>query len=376
MVATNLTETGWENGSIGTWTNRKDLVKDLLEGIIVAEGVTANTRRGNDTIRGTVKVAGNETGKEGIDNNGTIITGPGKDTIRGTFKVAGNGIANDGIDNEGTNAIIDTGKGHDRIIGTVKVAGNGIANEGLDNDGKIDTGAGHDRIRGTFKVAGNATDNDGIDNNGTIIMGRGKDTIKGNVSVLGEGDLNNGIRNTSNSIIDTGYGNDTIHGKVAVGSGHDNFGIFNEGTIDTGKGHDRVTAKGPDPFSGFGGGGQIHLGYGHDKIIGFGEQIVDGGAGYDIAKFDFDLGDIVLSMFDFDIKITAINNGATMSFNNVEKFIFNDGKRSLSALQDMAEDIVAGPGLPGDQIPGPGDVIDFSGGPLDNGFNPDSEPVV
>ena len=310
MVATNLTETGWENGSMGTWTNSKDIVKDLLEGIIVAEGVTANTLRGNDRIRGTVKVDGNGTAKNGIDNDGKI----------------------------------DTGKGHDRLKGTVKVDGNGTANDGIDNHGKIETGKGHDQIKGIVKVKGAGDENSGINNHGKITMGRGKDTIKGNVLVLGEGDFNSGIRNTWNGFIDTGKGHDTIHGKVAVGSGDDNFGILNEGTIETSKGHDRVIATGPDPFSGFGGGGHIYLGDGNDRITGFGHQTVDGGDGFDTAKFDFFNDSITIGSSAMNsIEITF--NEVTMSFIDVERFVFCD-QLTIETQHETIDIIVRNTALP------------------------------
>ncbi len=54
------------------------------------------------------------------------------------------------------------------------------------------------------------------------------------------------------------------------------------------------------------------------------------------------------------INITANGIGVTMSFNNVEKFIFNDGKRSLMELQDMAN-ITTMPATGGSPM-NPGDV--------------------
>ena len=360
-MTTILTEIGWEdaNGnSLGTWTNQGDLVDEGDE-ITLAEGVTANSRAGDDTIsyidenaggggvesagisiNGTIQTgAGKDTINtlveffSGINNSGTIDTGVGGDTIRGDGDVTG-------ITNSGT---IDTDVGGDTISGSGDV-GTGINNE---SNGIINTGIGGDTIAGFSKGIG-------IDNDGTINTGFGGDTISG-AALLGIAIDNSGI-------IDTGAGKDIIDaafgavagiknsGTIQTGAGADiinagsggladDLDINNSGTIDTGAGKDIVDALngGFDGLTGgFGGGGTIDLGRGDDLIRGFGQQIVDGDRGFDTAELKIDFNESLISFGSTgSTSIDITFDSVTMSFTDVEMFDFNGEEFALEQLQDM-----------------------------------------
>ncbi len=176
----------------------------------------------------------------------------------------------------------------------------------------------------------------------TVNTGEGDDSITGTATATatGSGTSTNvlaeatGLFNSGDII--TGKGDDSITG-TADGSGDNIFGINNEGTINTGIGNDVVSGIGPDPFSGFTGGGTIDLGAGKDKIIGFGEQTVLGGTGIDdTAEFGFTKDSI--SLVDPNpggSSINIIDNGVTMSFTDVEKFVFAGETFTLQQLQGM-----------------------------------------
>lgn len=136
-----------------------------------------------------------------------------------------------------------------------------------------------------------------------------------------------------------GAGDDYIYGAVEVkGNGDNNFGIDNTAAnvIRMGAGNDSIIGEGVDAFTGFGSRpdniGFINLDEGNDRISGFGQQNVDGGAGIDLAEFEFSLDEsIILGSSDANsIKITA--NEATMSFTNVEEFVFANGSFTLDEL--------------------------------------------
>ncbi|MDJ0595933.1 MAG: hypothetical protein QNJ72_39115 [Pleurocapsa sp. MO_226.B13] len=296
-MTTILTEIGWEdeNGnSLGTWTNQADLVDEGDE-ITVAEGVTANSLAGGDTI-----ISSRQEFFAGINNSGTINTGVGRDVIDGFGDPFG-------ILNSGT---INTGIGGDVIDGSSDTIG--IRNE---SNGIINTGAGRDVIDAGGDI--------GFENSGTIDMGPGRDSIDA-------GGLFGGIKNSGT--IDMGPGRDSIAGESPGAAG-----IDNTGTIDTGAGKDTVDAlTGTGGVGRFGGGGSIDLGVGRDLIRGFGEQIVDGGRGFDTAELgiDFDENQITLgSTAPTSIDITF--DSATMSFTDVELFDFNGQEFALEQLQDI-----------------------------------------
>ena len=250
------------------FTLLSDTAEDLNDGLF--NNGTVNTLLGNDTIAG----AG---GDIGLDNTGTINTGffipiPffDRDTITGEGELFG--IQND-------NGTIVTGFGNDNITATSE------RRRGIQNDNStIDTGKGNDNITGT-----------------------------------GEGGIGN-----VNSTIDTGEGDDNI-----TGTSETNVGIFNTSTIDTGAGKDQVTGIGPDEFSGFAGGGDINLGADNDTIRGFGNQTVFGGEGFDTAEFEFNVADSMFVPLGNN-SVDIIVGGTTMSFTDVEQFIFPDQTITIS----------------------------------------------
>ena len=138
-------------------------------------------------------------------------------------------------------------------------------------------------------------------------------------------------------------GDDSITGTFD-GSESGNFGIQNDtdSSINIGAGSDEITGAGPDAFSGFTGGGTINLGDGDDIIRGFGEQTVLGGSGFDTAEFEFaldmsiTLGTTTPPGTNIDISTTINGFEATMSFTDVEEFVFENGTFSLEELQMMA----------------------------------------
>ena len=394
-MTTILTEIGWEdeNGiSLGTWTNRADLVNED-DRIVVATGVIANTLGGDDTIigtsdftplpsppapppgiqliensgitsRGTIKTGNgsdniNGTGVGfGIGNRGIIETGNGNDNINGTGNCVG--IFNSALDNLG---IIETGNGNDNI--------NGTGSAGIVNFGTIKTGNGSDDINGTGDLAGETPDeipcapinfNSALVNIGMIDTGRGNDNIigtngesegienrstgtiktgNGNDNIIGSGDIA-GLTNLGT--INTGNGKDQIIGTNLTGSGEDIAGINNTGTIDTGKGNDIVDAL-TGGFASFGlipvpegdeDVGTINLGQGKDLIRGFGEQIVDGGRGFDTAELGIDFDENLITFGSTGATSIDITfDSATMSFTDVELFDFNGQEFALEQLQDM-----------------------------------------
>ncbi len=320
-------------------------------GQIEVNGFVGNieTGAGADTIIGSVEIDGNSRSNTGILNRrfGSIKTGEDSDEITGSVKIKGDGDFNDGIFSEFI-GLIDTGMGNDQITAAVEVEGNGNGNRGfLNNSFTItDTGAGDDRITATVEVGGNGNDNTGIINGeAKIETGSGDDYIFGAVKVAGDGSGNQGF-SSGLAGIDMGNGDDYLYGAVEVeGEGENNFGIYSFlNSIYMGAGNDEITGVGVDAYTGFGassfGDGSefsfINLGDGNDKINGFGNQhIVDGGTGTDIAKFEFDFDESVTlgSNEPNSIEITA--NEVTMSFTNVEEFVFANGTFAFDELIDL-----------------------------------------
>ncbi|MGK7890013.1 MAG: calcium-binding protein [Leptolyngbyaceae cyanobacterium] len=328
MFSLELTFVGWEkNGTVlGNWTNQDDIVEEVVEGIVVAAKVIVNSRAGNDVIEGVDSFATSDT-EFGIDNNGIIYTGSGNDTV------SGSGF-NLGIDNDG---FIATGQDDDSILG-------GAFGTGIDNSSVIFTGNGNDRIEGGARGTG-------ILNTGLISTGNGDDTLQG--GAVGEAISNSGRLYTGNGN-DSIFGNATglgiaNRGKLSTGRGNDIIegrgvatSIHNTARIDTGQGNDIVKTLTTDFPSGdilapgrFTGDGSIDLGRGDDLIIGFGSQKVEGDKGFDTAELGLPFNnEVSFGMSGQTINIVA--NNSTMSFTNVEKFVFTTGETfSLQQLKEI-----------------------------------------
>ena len=297
MTFTELTVDGWEKDSVvlGSWTNGQDIVEDLVDGIRVAAGVTANTLQGDDIIYG--KVSSVTSSVTGLVNNGTIITGNGKDSIKGEAS-RGDGVFN-------SFDTIDMGRGDDSLTGSVFAAGDG-PDFGIFNLGLITMGQGNDSVTGFVSSVGGdeSSNNNSIVNVSTIDSGRGNDSLTGSVSVAGNGSFNSGINNNvSNSTIDmgrgndyedddyedddsthTGSGNDSLTGTVSVaGNGNSNTGILNFGTINTGEDDDYEDDDYEDDD--YEDDDSTHTGSGNDSLTGTVSVAGDGSSNDGILNF-------------------------------------------------------------------------------------------
>jgi hypothetical protein len=273
-MTTILTEIGWEdeNGnSLGTWTNRADLVDEGDE-ITVAENVTANSLAGNDIIIGT-------------STEETVLPVP-----------PGFGIPVIGIYNRGGS--IDVDHGNDFISGT----GNGIENSvGILNiEGSIEGNNGEDSIFGI----GTGNGGFGIYNgDSNIDGGNGNDSISGTATSNSSDSVTVGILNQGT--INTGNGNDTVDALTGGFAAIDALG-----EIDLGSGRDLIKGCGEQIVDGGRGFDTSELG------IDFDENLITFG-----------------STAPTSIDITF--DSATMSFTDVELFNFNGQEFSLEQLQDM-----------------------------------------
>jgi hypothetical protein len=202
----------------------------------------------------------------------------------------------------------------------------GQDNSGIFNHGQMQTGEGDDRIIGKVQGSGYGIRNRNKSKNSDaqINTGSGQDSITGFVTGMGFGIHNN-------ALITTGDDADTVTG-IAAGVG---FGIHNRATIAMGDDDDRVKGRGIGAYSGFSGGGKILLGDGRDHIIGFGRQHVDGGRDRDTAEFDFALNDAVSLGGRGSQGIAITTQDITMTFTDMERFVFKDETFSLRDLRHM-----------------------------------------
>lgn len=215
-MTTQLTKSGWSNGTKGTWSKRNDRVRDLRKGIELISRVNARTGSGNDLIDGAA------TRLSGLYIDGSLRTEADNDTLRGISENK-SGILNEGF--------IDSGRENDKIIAK------SVNSRGLENQGTLYTGDGLDRI------TGRSSSQEGITNSGSISMGSGDDTL------IGTGVLA-GLRN--DGYIDMGSGSDVVDvraggfagtGYFYMGSGFDKVFGFGSQTIDGGGDRDSLFLK-------------------------------------------------------------------------------------------------------------------------------------
>lgn len=332
----------------------KDLLQVNVEGsgnnfisILNDIGAVIDTGEGEDRIISTIEAENNSRSHAGIslDVQSSIVTGEGNDTVTGIIRAGVDGNF-DGNFHVGISTTIlseiATDKGDDKITGTVEVGRDGNGNTGFSNSlANTDTGAGDDLITGTVTVLGNGDRNTGfVNGEASTFTGDGDDQIIGTVEVGGNGSFNSGIAAGLGGI-NLEAGDDYLYGAVEVaGDGENNFGIENfNNFIRMGAGDDRIVGKGTDAYSGFNGTydivGLIDLGEGDDTIEGFGREVVEGGSGVDTAEFEFGLDDSVTfgSSDSTSIDITA--NEKTMSFTNVEEFMFAGESFTLDELIEL-----------------------------------------
>lgn len=354
-----LTETGWETEvgeDLGLWTENTDYTLEGKEDrLILNADVEVRTGGGSDYLLGVDGIGDNSNRDSGSGiaigrglqgEAGILKTEDGNDVLVGTARNSRRAI---GIHNRG---IIDTGKGKDFISGNATpreaIAGNinyGIINDSLST---ISTGEGNDSIFGRAK----ARVSRGIANYSDISTGEGDDSIIGIAEAKSNGGVGGriGIRQTNLGTIDMGDGEDLIRGEGRTlgieNPGSINIGIENGGVINMGKGNDTVDAlTGGFSRSGISV-GTVNLGKGEDLILGYGEQIVDGGEGYDTAMMGINKGDAGIfisgaSGSTVDLPDVAFSGNSeepfkveigTMTFINVEQFIFNDFVISVETI--------------------------------------------
>lgn len=221
-MTTQLTNTGWFNGTTGTWSRRDDRVRDLRKGIELSSGFRPRTRAGDDLIDGAA------VRRSGLSVSGILYTEAGSDRVRG--------ISEDkaGIVNEGT---INTGRENDKLIGR------STDSRGLENQDNIYTGDGNDLI------TGRSSSQEGITNSDYINMGGGDDTMRG-AGVLA------GIRN--DNYIYMGTGSDVVDARRG--------GFDGTGYIGMGSGFDKVFGFGPQNLDGGGDRDSLYLNQGTYRI--------------------------------------------------------------------------------------------------------------
>ncbi|MEI1375220.1 hypothetical protein PQG02_17845 [Nostoc sp. UHCC 0926] len=364
-------------------------------GINILNPGVISTFSGNDSITGTgtgtatfSKLAGTGIG---INNSGSLNAGSGSDTITGTGiganfsknskgviigSIFGGGTAGGtgtGISNSGS---FDAAEGNDIITGTGTggggASGGGITGKGgkggtgtgISNSSSFDAGDGNDTITGTgtggtggkgapiastgnstfFAQRGDGGTGIGIQNikDATITTGLGNDTIMGSGDSLGVKATVYGIFN--DGTIDTGDDHDILTGQATTIIGGTAYGIYGQGIIRTGDGNDKVTAtsnidKVQQKVT-IGGGIRFELGTGDDYFKGFGSAIVDGGNGFDtldvsaFKRSEVSVSGVISGNSLNPANITFNNNGnsITLSTTGFENFIFADSSLSYRSL--------------------------------------------
>ncbi|MEH2277401.1 MAG: hypothetical protein V7K40_22095 [Nostoc sp.] len=148
----------------------------------------------------------------------------------------------------------------------------------------------------------------------------------------------------NDGIIDTGNGHDILTGQATTTIGGTAYGIYGQGIIRTGDGNDKVTAtsnidKVQQKVT-IGGGIRFELGTGDDYFKGFGSAIVDGGNGFDtldvsaFKRSEVSVSGIISGNSLNPANIIFNNNGnlITLSTTGFENFIFADSSLSYSNL--------------------------------------------
>ncbi len=236
-----------------TFSEQDDVVPQLGKKDTIFNNGIANTLAGNDTITsfGNSFYLEDPSKQYSFLNFGTLNMAEGNDIITvdtpsdgllnfGTFNTAeGNDIIT--VDSEGATGIVNsgtlnTGEGYDII--TIK-GGKGNSEyltepspRGLLNFGTFNTAGGDDAI-----TAESYSDAILIQDGSIFDTGDGNDRIKGNNNDISFNyNFSAAISNRSYDF-NTGDGNDTIEGNGGI------RGIYNEGSINTGKGKDTIIAS-------------------------------------------------------------------------------------------------------------------------------------
>ncbi|MEH2079680.1 MAG: hypothetical protein V7K89_06605 [Nostoc sp.] len=307
----------------------------------------------------------------GISNSSSFDAGDGNDTISGTGTggnggggtsgevngESGDGGVGIGISNSDK---LNTGKGEDTLVGTGTAGSNGkytiipitfptiiikddtipsaqsISSTSIDSQNK--------NIEDATIITEPSKSSIGIQNikKAIITTGENKDTIKGSANSLEANTLAYGIFN--DGIIDTGNGHDILTGQATTTIDGTAYGIYGQGIIRTDDGNDKITAtsnidKVQQKVT-IGGGIRFELGAGNDYFKGFGSAIVDGGNGFDtldvsaFKRSELSVSGIISGKSLNPANITFNNNGNLITLLTIgfENFIFADSSFSYSSL--------------------------------------------
>ncbi|MDF5738175.1 MULTISPECIES: hypothetical protein [unclassified Nostoc] len=364
----------------------EELNASVAIGIDILNPGVISTFSANDSITGTGGTGGTGGGTgdtgTGISNSGSFDAGDGNDTITGTgtggiggegsaegttsnYRITGEsgyGGAGIGISNSDK---LTTGKGEDTLIGTGTAGSRGkyiispipkyidvgfvqvIQEDTIPTTERISTtsiDSQNKNIEDATIITGRSKSSIGIQNikKAIITTGENTDTIKGSANSLEANILAYGIFN--DGIIDTGNGHDILTGEATTTIGGTAYGIYGQGIIKTGDGNDKVTAtsnidKVQQKVT-IGGGIRFELGTGDDYFKGFGSAIVDGGNGFDtldvsaFKRSEVSVSGVISGNSLNPANITFNNNGKsiTLSTTGCENFIFADSSFSYSSL--------------------------------------------
>lgn len=141
-----------------------------------------------------------------------------------------------------------------------------------------------------------------------------------------------GVWVTKGTRLNLGFGNDQIIGEANVESESYNYGVYNEGAIDTGYGNDLI--QGTSRFGVANNAtGTINMGDGSDQIIGESSDVAVDGQDFGVINHGF------------------INMGAgkdSITGSNSTKGILNDGKITMGDGADTVDALIGGAsGTPG-----------------------------
>ncbi|AKN61221.1 hypothetical protein WB44_09045 [Synechococcus sp. WH 8020] len=243
-----------------------------------------------------------------------------------------------GIDLSGSGSSMKFGGGNNKVVASG--SSRGIA---ISNSSSMEYGNGNNKL--TASASGN--EGYGIDLSGTgssmkFGNGNNKVTASGGLDGIGIfmsqadfmkfGDGNNKVTASANG--DQGYGIFLFDSNIEFGDGKDivtgealsGTGIFvgADSLITTGFGNDTINAIG-----GFDGVGEIDLGGDNDQLFGFGGISADGGAGEDTLYLDD--GEY---RFNFDTNVLS-SNGILMTVTNFELYGGREtGKSDLLQLSE------------------------------------------
>ena len=219
-----------------------------------------------------------------------------------------------GIWNQGA---IYMGPGRDVITGGISIPAV-QASYGFLNEGIVDSGTGDDSINGRSENS-NGRYAYGVFNHGSIRLGTGSDLVSG-AATSENNEYNVGIFNVQDSLIDTGAGNDIIHGE----SGRlldTNYGLLNYGEIDTGIGNDLIESEGT--LSAIYNPGTIRTGDGADTLIAATYDSTGVNANGSLDNYNrIDMGGGADKIFCSGSRYGLLNNGV---------ILFGDGNDELKA---------------------------------------------